>query len=90
MIKSYVRNARERLIPGQQSKVIIECDPYPENAMVWGTKEQAEHACRTFASLDLLADRCDYKNFRVEETLVAQFVVVCDCILLHDSDSFAL
>lgn len=80
MIKSDVRNAREQLIPGQQRKVIVECDPHRENAMVWGTKEQAEHACRTFASLDLCADRYDYKNFRAEETLSAQFVVVCDCI----------
>ena len=80
MIKSYVRNAREMLKSGQESKVIIECDPWPENAMVWSTREEAEHACRTFASLDLSVEGCDPKNFRVEETSVAQFVVACDCI----------
>ena len=78
MIKSYIRNAREMLKSGQQSKVVIECDPGPETAMVWSTKEEAEHACRTFASLDLSVDGCDCKNFRVEQT-VEQFVVVCDC-----------
>ena len=80
MTKSFVRNAREQLIPGQQSKVLIECGPYPENALVWDTKKEAEHACRTFASLDVLEDACTYKNFRVEETSVAQFVVACDCV----------
>jgi len=67
-------------MPGQQSKVLIECDPYPENAMVWNTKEEAEHACRIFASLDVLADGRNYKNFRVEEMSVAEFVVACDCV----------
>ena len=81
MIKMYVRNSKERPIPGQPSKVIIECDRHPENAIVWGTKEQAEHACRTFASLDLSADGCNCRNFRVEEMSAAQFVVVCDCVL---------
>ena len=80
VIKSYVRNAREMHKPGQQSKVIIECDPYPENAMVWNTKEEAEHACRSFGSLDLSVEGYEPKNFRVEETSVSQFVVVCDCI----------
>ena len=80
MIKAYVRNSRERPVPGHPSKVIIEWDPQPENAMAWVTKEQAERACRNFTSLDLSADGYDYKNFRVEETSVAQFVVVCDWI----------
>ena len=46
VIKGYVRNSRERPIPG-------EWEPHPETAMVWGTKEQAERACRDFASLGL-------------------------------------
>ena len=42
MIKVYVRHSKEMPIAGQPSKVIIECDRHPENAIVWGTKEQAE------------------------------------------------
>ena len=80
MIKVYVRNSKEMPIPGQPSKVIIECDRHPGNALVWGTREQADHACRTFASLDH-ADECNCRNFRVEEISAVQFVVACDSVL---------
>jgi len=82
VIKGYVRNSRERPILGSPSKVVIEWEPHPEAAMVWGTKEQAERACRNFASLDFSVDGCHYKNFRVEQISVAQFVVAFDCVTL--------
>jgi len=79
VIKGYVRNSKERSLPGQLSKVVIECDPHPENAMVWSTREEAKQACQVFASLDLSGDGCDCHRFRVEEMSSAQFVVACDC-----------
>ena len=81
MIKVYVRHGKEMPIPGQPSKVIIECDRHPDNAIVWGTKEQAEHACIIFASLDLSADGCNCRKFRVEEMSAVRFVVACDSVL---------
>ena len=81
MTKVYVRNSKEMPIPEQPSKVVIECDRHRENAIVWATEEQAERACRTFASLDHSADGCNGRNFRVEEMSAGQFVVACDSVV---------
>ena len=81
MIKVYVRHSKEMPIAGQPSKVMIECDRHRENAIVWGTKEQAEHACGIFASLDQSTEGCNCRNFRVEEMSAVQFVVACDSVL---------
>jgi len=80
-MKVYIRNSKEMLILGQPSKITIECDRHPANAIVWVTREQAEHACRTFASLDHSTGEGSYRNFRVEEISAVQFVVACDSVL---------
>jgi hypothetical protein len=81
MVKVYVRNSREIPIPGQPSKVVVECDRHRENAIVWDTKEQAGQACGIFASLDQPSDACNFRNFRVEQISAVQFVVVCESAL---------
>ena len=77
-MKAYICNPDKTLeVPGENSKMILEFDPAPENAATWKGKGVAEEQCRIFNSTHFAADGAEYKNFGVEER-IGQFVVFCD------------
>lgn len=63
----------------------VDCSERPDEAICWGTREEAEGICRYLNPAGISSEpeqkelRKRYKDFRVEE-FDSEFIVVCDCV----------